>query len=120
MTRIGLGRALAGVSAALLVSFGGVVGCLDRPVVQTEPATNNVFVDQVPQSGVTKIDLLFMIDNSTSMADKQEILRSAVPALVGRLTSPNCLDDSGAPNGGVTTNGKCASGRPEFPPVGDI
>jgi hypothetical protein len=34
-----------------------------------------------------KIDLLFMIDNSSSMADKQEILALAVPELVGRLVN---------------------------------
>ena len=35
-----------------------------------------------------KIDLLFMIDNSRSMADKQEILRDAVPVLLERLINP--------------------------------
>ena len=90
-------------------------------MVQTEPTTNNVFVDQVPQGAVSKIDLLFMIDNSTSMADKQEILQRAVPALVTRLTAPNCLDlTTGAPTGESAKNGTCTTGRSEFPPVADI
>lgn len=119
MTRIGFGRALAGLGVVTLVTLGGAVGCLDRPVAQTHPTTNNVFVDQVPQGNVSKIDLLFMIDNSTSMADKQDILRRAVPALVQRLTSPNCLtDDLTHPVPSV--DGKCTTGRLEFPAVSDI
>ena len=47
------------------------------------PSTSNVFVDQVTQSRVEKVDVLFMIDNSPSMADKQEILKAAVPVLLG-------------------------------------
>ena len=45
-----------------------------RPVEPQDPRTNNVYVDQIRQTAVDKIDLLFMIDNSISMADKQEIL----------------------------------------------
>src|SRR5215469_1729303 len=46
-----------------------------------------------------KIDLLFMIDNSSSMGDKQALLALAVPDLVSRLVSPNCLDATGHPTG---------------------
>ncbi len=35
-----------------------------------------------------KVDLLLMIDNSLSMADKQALLRSSVPRLVHRLVNP--------------------------------
>src|SRR5262245_35737369 len=52
---------------------------------------SNATVDRIRQTGVDKIDLLFMIDNSVSMADKQEILKAAVPDLVGRLVSPSCV-----------------------------
>jgi hypothetical protein len=45
----------------------------------------------------TKIDLLLMIDNSRSMADKQLILAAAVPDLVQRLVNPPCVDGSGVP-----------------------
>src|SRR5688500_8961314 len=37
-----------------------------------------------------KLDLLFMIDNSISMSDKQEILRLAVSDLMDRLVNPIC------------------------------
>src|SRR5262245_6710446 len=44
------------------------------------------------QTRVTKVDLLFMIDNSSSMADKQALLAQAVPDLVNRLVDPVCID----------------------------
>ncbi len=50
-----------------------------------------------PAASASKIDLLLMIDNSRSMADKQEILGAAVPDLVERLANPPCVDTNGAP-----------------------
>jgi hypothetical protein len=107
--------AVAGTATAL------ATGCLDRPVVPVEPKTSNVFVDQIVQTAVDKIDLLFMIDNSVSMQDKQEILKAAVPVLVSRLVSPICVDGEGKLTGGSFVNGKCPNGGgPEFSPIGDI
>jgi hypothetical protein len=63
-------------------------GCLDRPVSPAEPHTSNVFVELIQQDAINKIDLLFVIDNSRSMADKQKFLAQAVPELVGRLIDP--------------------------------
>jgi hypothetical protein len=73
--------------------------------------------DPIP---VDKIDLLFMIDNSRSMADKQEILNDAVPALLDRLVNPLCVDpDSGALSQPV--GGQCqAPLEREFTAVDDI
>lgn len=89
-------------ASALCVSI--VSGCLDRPVAPTEPATTNISIDQIKQTAVDKIDLVFMIDNSSSMADKQSFLASAVPQLVNRLVQPT-LD---------------AMGKPEFQAINDI
>ena len=50
-----------------------------------------------PPTSASKIDLLLMIDNSRSMADKQEILGAAVPDLVQRLINPSCVDTKGVP-----------------------
>jgi len=44
--------------------------------------------DKVPN----KLDLLMMIDNSVSMADKQHLLADAMQHLVNRLVQPRCLD----------------------------
>jgi hypothetical protein len=83
----GLRRARRLAFAPLLVACSA---CLDRPVAPLEPRTNNVLIEQVSQRSVDKIDLLFMIDNSASMADKQKVLAAAIPDLVNRLVSPPC------------------------------
>jgi hypothetical protein len=66
-----------------------------------------------------KVDLLFMIDNSGSMGDKQELLRQAIPDLINRLITPKCIDDSGNILAD-SQNGACSAGHLEFKPVPDI
>jgi hypothetical protein len=86
--------------AALLTVAGTAAfatGCLDRPVAPAVPKTSNIYIDQIRQTAVDKIDLLFMIDNSISMADKQQILAEAVPVLVSRLISPATDPMTGEP-----------------------
>ena len=98
---------------------GTSAGCLDRPVAADEPKITNIFVDPLKQQAVDKIDLLFMIDNSRSMADKQRILEQAVPELVNRLITPRCTDDAGNLTSGTAPN--CPPGSvPEFDAVDDI
>ncbi|HKO49076.1 MAG TPA: hypothetical protein VJV79_15195 [Polyangiaceae bacterium] len=71
---------------------------------------------------VDKIDLLFMIDNSASMQDKQNLLSDAVPPLVARLVNPICVKSDGTPSGATASSGVCPAGQgtPEFKPIGDI
>jgi hypothetical protein len=89
-----LGRGLAG--AGFLAATSAITaGCLDRPVAPAVPNTTNVYIGQIRQTGVDKIDLLFMIDNSISMFDKQKILADAVPVLVSRLITPVCVNAQG-------------------------
>ena len=89
------------VGGATIVALGAASACLDRPVAPAEPRTSNTFSEKVSLTKIDKIDLLFMIDNSASMADKQSILATAVPDLVSRLVRPNCvsaeLDANGQP-----------------------
>jgi hypothetical protein len=123
--------------AGLAVAIGGAAltaGCLDRPVAPAVPRTSNIYVDEIRQTAVDKIDLLFMIDNSISMADKQAILADAVPLLVQRLITPICVractkadncspaqEKDGIPTmGNADANGQCAQGSPEFNPIKDI
>jgi hypothetical protein len=113
---------LVRAGVASLAAIGAVAalvtGCLDRDVVPATPTTSNLFVDQIVQTSVDKIDLLFMVDNSVSMSDKQEILKDAVPVLVSRLITPICLNPDGTPSG---TMGNCTGNTsPEFNPIGDI
>ena len=37
-----------------------------------------------------KVDLLLVVDNSRSMADKQAVLSQSVPSLLGYFTNPRC------------------------------
>jgi hypothetical protein len=67
-----------------------------------------------------KLDLLFMIDNSPSMGDKQLLLVTAVPDLINRLVRPNCVDSRGQILGGSDGDGQCGAGKPEFRPVHDM
>lgn len=95
-------------------------GCLNRPVTELDPTTSNMFVEEVP-SGIHKIDLLFMIDSSPSMADKQQFFARAIPELVERLVQPSCMavtdPEKLVPSG---ENG-CPDGfRRQFTPVRDI
>jgi hypothetical protein len=69
---------------------------------------------------VDKLDLLFMIDNSASMGDKQALLALAVPDLITRLVTPNCVDGSGHVLARSDMNGQCASGKLEFSAVHDM
>ncbi len=111
---------VAGLTAIAAVA-GGSSGCLDRPIAEQEPSTSNVFVTQFAQTAVDKIDLLFMIDNSQSMADKQLLLAEAVPRLVGRLLNPPCLDGAGnVVDTPASPSADCAQGGREFEPINDV
>lgn len=110
-------RAAIGVS---LVSVA-LASCLDRPIGSPEPITTNLLFDDITLTAVDKIDLLFMIDNSRSMADKQDILRLAVPDLVARLVNPVCVDALGNTFDPPPPGGRCPTGQNrQFNPVDDI
>lgn len=104
---------LATVSVALS-------GCLDRPVGVEQPRTTNVLVDTLVQSAVDKIDLLFVVDNSISMADKQAIMALAVPDLVRRLVSPVCVEGDMVVEEPASSKDICTRGAREFNPINDI
>jgi hypothetical protein len=72
-----------------------------------------------PTGPVTKLDILFMIDNSSSMGDKQALLQSAVPDMIQSLVSPSCVAAGGNVLG-PSQNAQCAQGHLQFPPVQDI
>ncbi len=72
-------------------------------------------------SRASRVDLLLMIDNSISMADKQQLLATAVPPLLNRLVDPPCVDRSSGAVIASTSQGGCPDGsEPEFTPVADI
>ncbi len=108
--------------AVLGVAALTVPACLSRPIELIEPKRSVVITEALTQSRVDKIDLLLAIDDSGSMADKQQILAVAVPDLVSALVNPPCLDPDGGlvlvPEGPLD---ECPEGsRREFQPVLDI
>lgn len=114
-------------SFALLAPLLALASCLSRPVGVGEPTTKVNFTTKLGQRAVDKIDLLFMIDNSSSMGDKQAILADAIPVLLRRLVQPNCVSAEGAvvgraePTGTKAERFGCPEGsKPEFAPVVDI
>ncbi|PKN39865.1 MAG: hypothetical protein CVU63_13835, partial [Deltaproteobacteria bacterium HGW-Deltaproteobacteria-20] len=99
--------------------------CLDRPVAPQQPLTKRLSTQLYQNQKVDKIDLVFMIDNSASMADKQKILAAAVPDLVERLTNPVCVDRATREYAGTVAPGaNCsdtyAGSEREFDPILDI
>ncbi|HXN30483.1 MAG TPA: hypothetical protein VN894_01420 [Polyangiaceae bacterium] len=103
------------------IAVFAVVGaaCLTRPVETWQPSLKTTFTSVIHSQSVDKLDLLFMIDNSASMGDKQALLAQAVPDMINRLVSPNCVDAMGKTIG-PSTAAKCTTGKLEFPPVHDM
>lgn len=123
------GRSGLLTSIVVCAAIGGLSSCLERPICgECKPGTSNVFVKRVPINNIAKIDLLFVIDNSASMADKQAVLKQAVPAMLGRLITPNCVqkDEEGAitvsePGRREGSEVRCPGNLSlEFQPVNDI
>ncbi len=106
-------------SVGFVGALGVAAGCLSRPVTSQPPTTKTNFTAVVRQASVDKVDILFAVDNSASMGDKQLLLAQAVPDLLNRLVTPNCTDDTGKVLG-TTSDGKCAAGKAEFQPVHDL
>jgi hypothetical protein len=113
----------AALALVAIAGGGGAAGCLDRPLEPVQPRTTTTIVERLTQSSVDKIDLLLAIDNSRSMADKQQVLADAVPDLVEGLVNPRCInaetEEPGTKLGGPLED--CPPGEErEFEPVLDI
>ncbi len=104
---------------ACLLAFVGAAW-LTLPVGTPSTNLKTNFTTAVHNLAVDKVDLLFMIDNSASMGDKQALLAAAIPDMVTRLVTPNCVDATGAVVGTSDQTGQCTNGTAEFPPVHDM
>jgi hypothetical protein len=83
-----------GRPAASAATDGGAHAPDARPVNAQPCSTSSDTVLQLPTSDASKVDVLFVIDNSDSMADKQVALRAQLPSFVAALTSGD-LDGDG-------------------------
>jgi hypothetical protein len=75
-------------------------------------------LDGVPD----KIDLLFVIDNSISMAKKHDVLARSLPAFLNRLINPICVDASGVVAASPSSVAEeCPSGTArQFQPISNL
>jgi hypothetical protein len=123
---------LACIGAVLLAPLGA--GCSHGNIVFENGGAGTTGVGGSTTGGTAfaeslglvpgKIDLVLMVDNSLSMAGKQQILSVAVSDLIEGLVNPKCLDDlNGQP---ATTQPlgpleACPAGSSRaFPPVLDM
>jgi hypothetical protein len=83
-----------------------LIGCPNQELAPLAPCTVSGVSLEVPQSGVDKVDILFVVDNSGSMSEEQKKLSAVLPTMVKVLTTGN-------KNGMASPAGM----KPEFPPV---
>lgn len=114
-------------SSSMALSGGGTFASTSVGVAGTSvvASVDRSFIVQSPSGIVDKLDILFAIDNSLSMGDKQQVLAMAVPQLLRRLTNPDCIDPTpGSVRLAVQLadpSAACPSGlQREFAPIKDI
>ncbi len=108
--------------AMLCGGFAELAAC-NSPRVATEQATTDPGGNEtLSPPPVDKIDLLIDVDNSSSMADKQYYLASAIPELLQRMAFPKCVDANGVATGSnVDDSGNCPiHSTAEFRPIHDV
>jgi hypothetical protein len=79
-----------------------LAGCMDRPIASVYPVQGKVETKDLPSNPEKDVDVLFLIDNSGSMAAEQASLQANFPKFMQVLETL----ESGAPNiAGVGTAG---------------
>src|SRR5690242_14520574 len=93
----GLARAPRNLGWALLALAlaCAAAGCPQQELAPLSPCTVSLVSINAKQSGTDQVDLLFVIDNSGSMAEEQVKLSAQLPRLVQVLTTG---DFDGMPN----------------------
>jgi hypothetical protein len=62
-------------------------GCLDRELTPINPCLVSTVSRKVTVTGINKVDLLFMVDNSASMTSKQNSLKAQFPRMIQVLST---------------------------------
>src|ERR1700709_266059 len=73
--------------ATLILALALSSACLDRQLTPLNPCLVSSVSRAVPVNNIDKVDLLFMVDNSGSMAEEQNSLRQQFPKLINVLTT---------------------------------
>ncbi len=92
MLALGALGVLAAVSAT---GCGNATG--SRSGTTAPDGTYTALTSLVQFGALDKVDLLFVIDNSASMADKQQILGESIGDLINQFANPPCIDTSTFP-----------------------
>lgn len=78
---------------AVWTMIGVCAGCDDGAPPGAPPPT--VHDDPQTLQPLDKVDLLFVVDNSISMREKQEVLAASIRKVVTEITEPPCVDEDG-------------------------
>jgi hypothetical protein len=70
-----------------LATLGLLAGCPDRTISEVSPEQGRVEFKDIPVNINRRIDVLFVIDNSPSMLDKQNNLKSNFPNFINVLNT---------------------------------
>ena len=116
-------RRLAAASLTLTAGIFMLPGCPDRSIDQVTPQQGRVEAKDIPVNVNRDVDLLFLIDDSPSMKDKQNNLADNFPNFIRVLSSI----PGGLPNVhiGITTSDMGTKGAldptpgPAIPPLGN-
>src|SRR4051794_27350529 len=99
-------RSISCSGLALAGLLTGLVGCLDRPAAPVDPRLQSGIEIEIANHQVDKVDVLFVVDNSNSMAANQAQLAAQFNTLLGGLIDPHTDCDH--------------DGQPDYPPVHDM
>ncbi|MFW5740347.1 MAG: hypothetical protein ACOC1F_08270, partial [Myxococcota bacterium] len=108
------------LTAALTAAMGcnALVGIEE---LRVEPEGSGS-IRRLPRDRVDKVDLLFVLDDSTSMGPMQDTLAALIPDLVQHLINPPCVDPFTREELSRVGQGEnCPNDMErEFPPLEDI
>ncbi|MBI2388294.1 MAG: hypothetical protein HYV09_01645, partial [Deltaproteobacteria bacterium] len=73
----------------LVCAVVGAMSCQDPEVVAIACQSTGISFVKIKYTRVDKLDLLFVVDNSISMADKQSELARRIPEMIAAVTGPD-------------------------------
>lgn len=88
------------VSRSILLTFSvaSLVGCSDRDLRPLTPCTTSGASGNVPIQSLKNVDLVFLVDNSNSMASEQQKLRNEFPSMIRALMTGDVTGPGGVPD----------------------
>lgn len=79
--------AMSALVVASVTTVALVSGCVDRDLVELNPCLVRTVDESIATKGATRVDLLFVIDDSGSMEAEQRLLRTQFVRMIDLLTS---------------------------------